>query len=94
MKLLKSKKGAMGLNELYNFVLVLVLVGMLVGVGILALDAFATSTGVSAAAAAAINATRDAIATIATTWMGLIVTIGVLAIVITLVIRGFGGGDR
>lgn len=91
-KFLKNRKG-MSVGELYPFVLVIILVGMLVGVGILALDSFASSTGVTATAATAINATRAAISTIGTTWMSLIVTIGVLSIVIALVVRGFGGGD-
>jgi len=82
----------MRIEELYNFVLLVVLIGMLLGVGILVLDSFATSSGVTGAAATAINNTRDALAPIGSTWLPLIVTVAVLAIVLTLVIRSFAGG--
>jgi hypothetical protein len=83
----------MEFNQLYSFVLMIVLVGMLLGVGIVVLDNFAASTGVTSKAATAINATRDALTPIATTWLPLIVTVAVLAIILTLVIRSFGGGS-
>jgi hypothetical protein len=79
----------MEVGELYQFVLLLVLVGMILGVGILVLDKFSTSTGVTSAASLALNNTRDAIAGISSTWLGLIVTVAVLAIILTLVIRSF-----
>jgi len=81
----------MNIGNLYQFVLVLVLVGMLVGVGVLALDKFSTTDGITASASTAINASRDAVGSVSNTWLTLIVTIGVLAIIITLVISGFGG---
>lgn len=80
----------MEVGGLYQFVLLIVLVGMLIGVGVLALDKFGSSSGVSTAASTAINAARDEVSAIATTWLGLIVTIAVLAIIITLVVRSFG----
>lgn len=80
----------MEIRDLYNFVLLLVLVGMVVGAGILTLDKFATSSGVTGAAATALNNTRDAIADIPNTWLSLIVTIAVLAIILVLIIRSFG----
>lgn len=83
----------MEIKELYAFALLIVMVGMLIGVGVLALDKFSTTSGVTTAAVTAINAARDAVAGIATTWLGLIVTIAVLAIIMMLVIRGFSG-DR
>lgn len=79
----------MEVGDLYQFVLLLVLVGMILGVGILTLDKFSTSTGVTSAASTAINDTRDAIADISSTWLSLIVTVAVLAIILTLVIRSF-----
>ena len=79
----------MEVGELYQFVLLLVLVGMILGVGILVLDKFSTSSGVSNAAALALNNTRSAISDISTTWLSLIVTVAVLAIILTLVIRSF-----
>ena len=82
----------MEVGGLYQFVLLIVLVGMLLGVGIVILDNFAASTGVTVKGSTAINATRDALSPIATTWLPLIVTVAVLAIVLTLVIKSFGGG--
>ena len=84
----------MELKDLYNFVLLIVLVGMIIGVGVLTLDKFSTSTGVSATASSAINSTRTEIANISTNWIGLIVTVSILAIILTLVIRSFGAGAR
>lgn len=82
----------MDIGELYQFVLLLVLIGMIVGVGVLVLDSFGQASGIGTDASTAINAGRDAISPIATTWMSLIVTIGVLAIILTLVIRSFAKG--
>lgn len=84
----------MEVGDLYQFVLLLVLIGMILGVGILVLDKFAASSGVTATAQTAINATRDAITPIASTWLPLIVTVAVLAIILTLVIRSFAGQRR
>lgn len=84
----------MGIGDLYQFVLVLVLVGMLVGVGVLALDKFGSTTGITSKAQEAINASRDAVGEVSITWMSLIVTIGVLAIIIGLVVGGFYLANR
>lgn len=84
----------MDVGDLYQFVLLLVLIGMLLGVGVVVLDNFASSTGVTSAAATAINDTRDALTPIASTWLPLIVTVAVLAIILTLVIRSFAGQRR
>ncbi len=88
-KLIRNKKG-LEVNQLYQFVLLIVLVGMVIGVGVLSLDKFSTSSGVTATASAAINATRVEVANIATDWLGLIVTVGVLSIILFLVVRSFG----
>ena len=82
----------MEIGDLYEFVLLVVLVGMILGVGILVLDSFASATGVSDAAATSINASRDALSPIATTWLPLIVTVAVLSIILVLVIRSFSFG--
>ena len=79
----------MEVGDLYQFVLLIVLVGMILGVGILVLDKFSESSGITNTAGTAINATRDSLSPIATTWMSLIVTVAVLAIILTLVIRSF-----
>lgn len=60
-----------------------------VGVGVLVQDKFATTSGVTVAAQTAINGSRDAVGAIGSTWMTLIVTIGVLALIMGLVIAGF-----
>ena len=81
----------MELRDLYQFVLLLVLVGMVLGAGVLVLDKFATSGGITTTASDAINKTRDSLTPIASTWLPLIVTVVVLAIILTVVIRSFGG---
>ena len=82
----------MEIGQLYQLVLLLVLVGMILGVGVLVLDKFGASSGVGATASSTINSTRDAMTPIATTWLPLIITIAVLAIILTLVIRSFAQG--
>lgn len=86
---MKRKKGTMAVGDLYQFVLMLVLVGMILGVGILVLDKFAATTGLTSNAVDAINDTVNAIKEIPTTWLSLIVTIVVLAIILSVVIRSF-----
>lgn len=81
----------MELGDLYQLVLMLVLVGMILGVGILVLDKFASSDQITSGASEALNNTRDALSSISTSWLTLIVTVAVLAIILTLVIRSFGG---
>lgn len=83
----------MEIGELYQFVLLIVLVGMILGVGILVVDNFSTSTSVTQAQTA-LNATRDAMSPIATTWLPLVVTVAVLSIILVLVIRSFGSARR
>ena len=78
---------------MYQFVLLIVLVGMLIGVGVIALDKFGGASGIGTQASTAINQSRTEVGNIATQWLGLIVTIGVLAVIITLVIRSFGFGQ-
>lgn len=80
----------MEIGQLYQFILLIVVSAMLLGVGIVALDKFGGSGGIGATASEAINDSRDALTPIATTWIPLIVTIGCLAIVLTLVIKSFG----
>lgn len=93
-KLMKSKKGSMGIGDLYSIALTLVLVGLIVGVGVLLLDKFSTTSGVTSTAQTAINDSRSAIAGIASNWMDLVVTIAVLAIILGLVIGAFAMSGR
>lgn len=82
----------MELGGLYQFVLLLVLVGMIIGVGVVALDKFGAVDGLSTGAKTALGNTSAAIASIANSWLGLIVIIVVLAIIITIMIKSFAGG--
>ena len=80
----------MEVGQLYQFVLVIVLVGMIIGIGILVLDKFAATSGVTTTAATALNDSRDAVATISSDWLPIIVIVGALAVILFLVIRSFG----
>jgi len=84
----------MDVGDLYQFVLVIVLIGMILGVGILVIDKFSGASGLTGTASSAINDTRDALAPIGSTWIPLIVTVAVLAIILGLVIKSFGGARR
>ena len=85
----------MDVGDLYNFVLLVVLIGMLLGIGLIVLGNFGSATGVvGTTAQASIHSTIAALAPIASTWMPLIVTVAVLAIVLKLVIGSFGAGQR
>lgn len=83
----------MEIGQLYQFILMIVLIGMLLGVGIIVLDKFTGTSGISSTASTAINNTRDALTPIASTWLPLIVTVAVLAVVLVLVIRSFGASQ-
>jgi MFS superfamily sulfate permease-like transporter len=85
----------MELGQLYQFVLMLVLIGMIVGVGIVSLDKFQAVDGLSVTAKTAIGNTTTAIAAIPTSWLSLIVTIVILAIIVVIMVRSFAGiGQR
>jgi len=88
MKMLKSKKG-FDVGGLYQFVLLIVLVGLISGVGVLLLDKLGGSSSVTTSAQTSINASRDAVADIPEDWLGLIVLIGVMAVILALVIGSF-----
>jgi site-specific recombinase len=82
----------MELKDLYSFVLLLVMLGMILGIGVIIFDKFGQSTAVTAVANTSINAMKTEIGGISTTWLGLIVTVSILAIILVLVIRSFGQG--
>ena len=84
----------MEVSQLYQFVLLLVMIGMILGVGVLVLDKFRSTSGVSDTANSSINDTINALTPIASTWLPLIVTVSVLAIILTLVIRSFSFRPR
>lgn len=82
----------MEVQGLYGFVLLIVLVGMILGVGVLVLDKFKAANTTSATANTSLTNTISAISPIASTWIPLIVTVAVLAIILVLVVRSFQGG--
>jgi len=82
----------MEISQLYSFVLLIVLVGMILGVGVLVLDKFQEANTTSAAANTSLAGTVSALSPIASTWIPLIITVAVLAIILVLVIRSFRGG--
>ena len=85
----------MELQNLYPLVLTIVLIGMILGVGILVLDKFQEANTTSAAANTSLTGTVTAMSPIATTWLPLVITVAVLAIILVLVIRSFAGaGSR
>lgn len=79
----------MEVRELYGFVLLIVLVGMILGVGVLILGEFRVSNTTSANANTSLANTITALQPIATTWIPLVITVAVLAIILVLVIRSF-----
>jgi hypothetical protein len=79
----------MEFGELYNFVIVCVLIGVVLAVGVLLLDKLGATSGLTKTAQTALNNTRDSITPIASTWLPLIVTFAVLALILGLVVRGF-----
>ena len=84
----------MEINQLYQLILLLVLSGMILGVGVLTLGKFGTTTGITSNASEVLNDTIQALNPIASDWMPLIVTVAVLAIILTLVVRSFSVGGR
>lgn len=86
----------MEISQLYGFVLALVLVGLILGVAFIVLDKFQSSVTAGSYAANATQATMTALDDIPSTWLGLIVTIVVVALVLGIVIRSFasGGGRK
>ena len=79
----------MEIGDLYQLVLLIVLVGLILGVGILVLDKFGQTSGITATTNTSLQNTAAALAEISTSWLSLIITIAVLAIILTLVIRSF-----
>jgi hypothetical protein len=84
----------MEIGQLYQLVLLIVLCAMILGVGLVVLINFGKASGVAGTAAdTAINNTISALTPIASTWLGLIVTVAVLSIILTLVVRSFAGSS-
>jgi len=84
----------MEVGDLYQLVLMLVLIGLILGIGVLVLGKFGSTTGITSDASTAINDTITALTPIASDWLPLIVTVAVLAIILTLVLRSFAVRQR
>jgi len=81
----------MDLREIPGFAYALVVGGMLVGAGLVAITQFQTSVGATTAAGLAIGNFTTAISNFAVQ-MGIVGTIGGVAVAVFLVIRAFGMG--
>jgi len=89
-KMMQSKKGAVGLNQLSGVVLVLVVAAITLGLGLTVLQSFSSAT--SGTAGSAVNATITAVGALGTTWFSIIVTVTAAVIILGLIIRSLMGG--
>lgn len=80
----------MNVNMIFPAVLSLVLIGIVIGVGLTVLGNLASNSGLTTAAATGVNTTITAVSGF-TTWLGIIVLVIAAAIIIGLVVKGFGG---
>jgi len=87
-----NKKG--NINQLFPAVLALVLVGVLLGAGLMILSSFQTASGASTAAANATGSVITAMATLASTWLPIIVVVIAAGIVLAILLGAFGGKQR
>lgn len=83
----------MRVADLYGFVLVLGLTGILVGIVLTVLGKLALTTGMTSDASTGINNTVTAIKSIPDDWLTIVVTVGVLAVILGLVMAGFAGAS-
>ena len=84
-----TKKGQMGVGNIYPFVLALVLVGVVLGIGIYVLSQVGTQLSSDATAFNAVNETMTALSGIPT-WLTIIVVVAMAAIVLALIMGAFG----
>ena len=82
----------MEVGGLYSLVLTIVLVGILVSISVIVLEKFDQSAGWGNVSNSYINGTITAITPITSTWLPIIVTVSVAAVVLVLMIRAFSGG--
>ena len=88
-----NKKG--NINQLFPAVLALVLVGVLLGAGLMILSSFQTAAGgTSTAAGNATGSVITAMATLASTWLPIIVVVIAAGIVLAILLGAFGGKQR
>jgi len=87
-----NKKG--NINQLFPAVLALVLVGVLLGAGLLILASFQTAAGANTAAANATGSVITSMATLASTWLPIIVVVIAAGIVLAILLGAFGGGGK
>ena len=84
---IKSKKGTLGLGDIYPAVLTFVLIGIVLGIGLFVLAGVMDEI-TDATAAAAVNSTIAALASFAD-WFTIIIIVLAAAIIIGLVMRSF-----
>lgn len=82
----------MDFGGLLGFVQLLVLIGIFLGVGLFVLAE--VSSAIGGDAGTAINNTITELATIPSTWLGILVVAVMAAIILAVVIGSFGRGSR
>jgi len=90
-----NRKG--NINQLFPAVLALVLVGVLLGAGLMILASFQTAANAASAGSPAANATGSVItsmATLASTWLPIIVVVIAAGIVLSILLGAFGGKQK
>jgi type II secretory pathway component PulF len=87
-----NKKG--NINQLFPAVLAIVLVGVLLGAGLMILSSFQAAAGTSTSAANATGSVITAMATLASTWLPIIVVVVAAGIVLAILLGAFGGKRR
>jgi len=87
-----NRKG--NINQLFPAVLALVLVGVLLGAGLLILTSFQTASGAGTNAANATGSVITSMATLASTWLPIIVVVIAAGIVLSILLGAFGGKQR
>ena len=87
-----NRKG--NINQLFPAVLALVLVGVLLGAGLLILTSFQTASGAGTNAANATGSVITSMATLASTWLPIIVVVIAAGIVLAILLGAFGGKQK
>ena len=79
----------MAIADLYQYILLFVLIGMVLGIGVLVLDKFMATSGMSNNSIETINGTINALKPVSTSWLPIIITVAVLAVILTLIVGAF-----
>jgi len=79
----------MAIADLYQYILLFVLIGMVLGIGVLVLDKFMATSGMSNNSIETINGTINALKPVSTSWLPIIITVAVLAVILSLIVGAF-----